>query len=126
MTNTNAKMTKKACFELLLTFDDVNDNPALVDFINNELDILSRKAENAKKESAEKAEKDAEIESLILSTMHKVGRPAQIKDLLKVNVDLLDIGSGKVQYLLNKMVKEGSANKTMEKRTAFFSAKEEG
>lgn len=120
------KMTKKTALETLLTLDEVRANPALVEFAQNELDLLARKAEAAKKETEKKADGDRAVKTLILNVLSSVGKPTQIKDLLKANPSLLDVGTGKVQYLLNQMVKEGLAAKTVDKRIALFSAVERG
>ena len=51
-TNSTKKLTKRDHFNTLLTIEEVKSNPALVDFINNELNLLAKKNSADKKPTA--------------------------------------------------------------------------
>ena len=50
--STSKKLTKRDHFNTLLTIPEVASNQILVDFINNELELLSRKSSSDKKPNA--------------------------------------------------------------------------
>ena len=70
MTTTNSakKLTKRDHFNTLLTIEEVKSNPALVDFINNELNLLAKKNSADKKPTATQTLNE-ELKTAILAFM---------------------------------------------------------
>lgn len=117
------KVTKKDNFNALLELEQVQANPALVDFINHELELLAKKAAAPTKPTVRQAE-NAEIKSAIVKALapNKWYRCAEIKSL----VDALASGEGtqRTARLCNDLVSEGSLVKTIDKKVVYFALAE--
>ena len=115
------KTTKRDNFNALLTLADVQANPALVDFINHEIELLDRKAENRSTKPTVRQAENAEIKETIVSVMEqgKSYRCAEIKAM----VEALASGEGtqRTARLCNDLVAEGKLVKSVDKKVVYFS-----
>ena len=111
---TNAKVTKKDKFAMIKamieagTVDGV-DTDMLVEFCDNEIALLDKKAAKAKETaSKKKADGDALTDAVAAVLTDDFQTIAEITDA----VDAEDATTAKVAYRLNALVKSGVAEKT--------------
>lgn len=121
MTNTSRKPTKRDHFNALLAINEVASNPALVEFIEHELDLLNRKNTAERKPTAKQVENAGYKEAILAYFEHDVlyscadvtkGCPACVE---------AELSPQRVSALLGQLVDAGSLTKTVEKRKAFYS-----
>lgn len=120
MTNkTNKKPTKRDNFNALLSIPAVSANPALVDFINHEIELLDKKNSAEKKPTAQQTANDS-IKSAILNSM-EVGKKYTITDLIKSVPECADLTNQRVSALVRQLVEADKVMRTEDKRKAYFS-----
>ena len=61
-------MTKRDYFNALLNVEEVKENPAMIDFINHELELLSKKNASDRKATATQVENES-IKAVIVEGM---------------------------------------------------------
>lgn len=117
-TSSTKKLTKRDHFNTLLTIEAVKSNPTLVDFINNELDLLSRKNATDKKptalQQANEILKEAILQFLSNGEMHTVS------SLIKNVTECAECSNQKVSALMIQLVNDGKVEKVIEKRVTYF------
>ena len=118
------KITKKDNYNALLAIPAVAENEALVAFINHELELLAKKAENRSTKPTVRQAENAEIKTAIVAALapNKWYRCAEIKSL----VDALASGEGtqRTARLCNDLVSEGKLAKTIDKKVVYFALAE--
>ena len=113
----NKKLTKKDHFAALLALADVQENQTLVDFINHELELLSKKNSTERKPTA--AQKENEIvKATILAALTTT--PAQISELQKTHAELAEISNQKISALLRQLIIDNKVVRTEDKKKALF------
>lgn len=120
MTNTTKKLTKKDHFNTLLTIPEVATNAILVEFINHELELLSKKNTGEKKPTAAQA-LNASIKSSILNEMEQ-GVLYTVSDMIKKLPSCADLSSSKVTSLVHQLCdcEPAMMERVEEKRRAYF------
>lgn len=113
------KMTKRDHFNALLNLDSVKVNPALVDFINHEIELLDKKNSAEKKPTAQQTANDG-IKVAILDYMDE-GARYTITDLIKSVPECADLTNQRVSALIRQLIDESKVVRTEEKRKAYFS-----
>ena len=120
MTNTTSvkKMTKREYFNILLSLNEVKANSELVDFINHELELLSKK--NASEKKLTPAQKEnLTIQEAILNYM-EVNVLYTITDLLKSVPECAGLSNQRVSAIVRIMREEKKVERIEEKRKAYF------
>ena len=115
MANTS-KMTKRDYFNILLTMPDVQANPAVVAFIEHEIELLDRKSSTEKKPTAQQAA-NKEIATAIVAGMER-GKLYTVTDLIKTIPECADLTNQRVSAILRTNT-EG-IERIEEKRKAYF------
>ena len=147
---TNRKPTKRDHFNALLAINEVASNPALVEFIEHELDLLNRKNTAERKPTAKQVENadlvafiEHEIELLdkknsaerkpTAKQIENEGYKSEIlawiePDVLYASADVAkncpacaELSPQRVSALLGQLVESGKLTKTTEKRKNFYS-----
>lgn len=117
-TSSAKKLTKRDHFNALLNIPAVSDNPILVDFINHELSLLSKKNSTDKKptvtQQANNALKEAIIDLLV------DGNPYTVSQIIKNVPECAGLSNQKVSALMIQLVNEGQVEKVIEKRVSYF------
>lgn len=113
------KMTKRDHYNALLTLAEVKANPALVEFINHELELLDKKNASDKKPTAQQTANDA-IKVAILDNMIS-GKMYTITDIIKSVPECADLTNQRVSALVRQLKDEGKVVRTEDKRKAYFS-----
>jgi len=115
----NKRMTKKDYFAILADLvrnSDADNAGELVEFINHEVELLSKKRVNkgnSKKDLENEAIMQAMYEALL-----EFGRPVTVSELMTK----IAYSNQKLSALLRKMVDMGKVEKTEDKRKSYFSA----
>ena len=112
------RMTKRDYFSMLKELDEVKSNENLVAFIDNELDLLSRK--NSKSTMSKTQVENEKIKDVIYNTLVETGTPVTITELQKANEDLAVYSNQKISALLKQLVDSKVVNKIVEKRVTRF------
>ena len=114
---TTRKPTKRQMFEGLLTIPTLTQEQK--DFINHELELLSKKNSADKKPTAQQTANEA-VKTAILDGM-EVNRLYTITELIKEIPECADMTNQKVSALVRQLVDANSVAKTVDKRKSYFS-----
>lgn len=117
-TTTSKKLTKRDHFNTLLTIEEVKSNPVLVEFINNELDLLARKNSSDKKPTAVQQANES-LKEAILAFLQP-GDKYTITEFIKNVPECADKSNQKVSAIVSQMVSDGKLEKVIEKRVSYF------
>lgn len=120
MTNTTStkKMTKRDYFNTLLSLNEVKANEDLVNFINHELDLLSKKNASEKKLTPTQKE-NLTIQDAILNHM-KPDVLYTVTDLLKNVPECAGMSNQRVSAIVRIMREDRKIERIEEKRKAYF------
>ena len=114
---TNKKLTKKDHFNALLALAEAQDNQTLVDFINHELELLTKKNSTERKPTAAQKENEG-IKAVILAALTTT--PTSISDLQKKDAALAEISNQKISALLRQLIIDNKVVRTEDKKKALF------
>ena len=117
-TSSAKKLTKRDHFNTLLAIPAVSDNPVLVDFINHELELLSKKNSTDKKPTATQQANSALKEAIIDLLVD--GNPYTVSQIIKEVPECAGLSNQKVSALMVQLVNEGQVEKVIEKRVSYF------
>lgn len=117
------KVTKKDNFNALRAIveaTDVANKSALLDFIDNELELLAKKANSAKsKPSKAQAENDS-IKALILAALAKADTALTITEFQTQFEVFAEYSNQKMSALFKQLVDSGMVEKTVVKKKSYF------
>lgn len=108
---TNAKITKKDKFNMILAILEASDNEnanMLTEFVGNEIALLEKKSAKAKEAAANKK---AEADELTVMVENVLTDEYQTIAEVTAAIDNEDVTTAKVAYRLNALVKAGVAEK---------------
>ena len=118
------KVTKKDNFNALRALALAADNADLVAFIDHELELLARKAENRSTKPTVRQAENAEIKSAIVASMEK-GKAYRCSEIQAMNEVLAQAtGTQRTARLCNDLVSEGLLVKTVDKKVVYFALAE--
>ena len=118
MTTNTKKITKKDRYNELLAIEAVKNNPDLVAFINNELNLLAKKNSTDKKQTATQLANE-EIKNAILTFM-KPDEKYTVTDLIKSVPECADKSNQKISAMMVQLISENKVQKIIEKRVSYF------
>ena len=110
------KLTKKDYFTQLKEI--VKDNVELVAFIDNELDLLSRK--NSKSTISKTQVENENIKKVIVNALTEIGTPVTITELQKATENLAIYSNQQISALLKQLVDNEIVRRVVEKKVARF------
>ena len=116
---TTKKMTKKDYFNTLLSIEAVQANPSLVEFINHEMELLSRKNSGERKPTAQQTANEgikAEVAAILAD-----GTPRTVGEILKELNKGDDLTHSRLTAIVTQMKKDEVVNRHEIKRKAYFS-----
>lgn len=120
-TQNTVKVTKRERFEQIKAL--VSDNAELVAFIDHEIELLNKKNSRSGKPTKTQVENEV-IKNIILDTLQAIGKPVTVTQLL-ANDELNGLSNQRVSALLTQLRKSDKVVRTVEKKVAFYSIKEE-
>ena len=118
--STSKKLTKRDHFNTLLQLPEVAANPVLVDFINNELDLLARKNNSDNKKPSEKDIANQGLKTAILEFATASGEQHTVTDFIKNVPACAGLSQQKISAMVRQMVEDGNLEKVIVKRVSYF------
>lgn len=115
-----AKATKKEMWTIVLGL--VADNKDLSDFVNKEIETLSKKKES-KKVAEKKAENDI-LQCVIVKFFEQDNTPRTVTELIRLIPALNDLTNQKVSAQIKQLVDLEILNKHIDKRVSKFNLAE--
>jgi hypothetical protein len=118
------KVTKKDNFNALRALALAADNADLVAFVDHELELLAKKAENRSTKPTVRQAENAEIKTAIVSSMEhgRLYRCAEIKAMIPALAE--GEGTQRTARLCNDLEKEKLLTKKVEKKVVYFALAE--
>jgi len=118
-TSATPKLTKAQKFAILRAIPAVAENPMLVEFIDHEVELLTKKNSAEKKPTATQIANEG-LKSAIAEGM-EVNRVYTVTEIIKSVPACSELTTSKVSALLRQMVDAGIVKRTEDKRKAYFS-----
>ena len=117
MANTN-KTTKKQMFEAIKAVEGVASNPAMVEFIDHEIELLTKRNKN--KVNKALASLNEELKEDIRTTLSGQDTPLTISEIQNLNSKLGGYSNQKITALVRQMVEADEVEKVVDKKTSRF------
>ena len=118
-TTTSTKLTKAQKFAMLRAIPAVAGNAMLVEFIDHEVELLTKKNSAEKKPTAQQVA-NAGIATAIIEAMEP-NRLYTVTEIIKSVPACADLTNQRVSALLRQLVEAGKVKRTEDKRKAYFS-----
>ena len=117
------KITKREVIKMMMNEEVVKANPTYVAYLENELALLDKKAQN--KKATKTQEQNVGIKATILKVLATIGS-GTVTDIQNGNKELSTLSNQKVSALVRQLVESGEVVKTTDKKKSIFSlAKDE-
>lgn len=116
-------MTKKENFATLIDIvngSDYEDKSDMVDFLNHEIELLSRKSSKTGETKTQKENK--EVKNTIYDALVAVGNPVTVSELQASDEHMAQYSNQKLSTMLRQMVEDGRVVKTSDKKKSYFAA----
>ena len=118
MTN---KITKREVIGMMMNELVIKTNPTYVAYLENELALLDKKAQN--KKATKTQEQNVGIKALILDVLATIGS-GTVTDIQNGNEELSALSNQKVSALVRQLVESGEVVKSTDKKKSIFSLAE--
>jgi len=118
-TTSTPKLTKAQKFAMLRAIPAVAENAMLVEFIDHEVELLTKKNSADKKPTAQQVQ-NAGIATAIVEGMEP-NRLYTVTEVIKSIPACADLTNQRVSALLRQLVEAGKVKRTEDKRKAYFS-----
>ena len=112
------KLTKKDYFNELKVL--VSDRQDLVDFIDHEIELLSKKS--SKTAPTKTQVENEKIKEKIVATLVELDKYATITDIQNANTELANLSNQKISALLKQLYDNKIIEKVIDKKKAYFKA----
>lgn len=113
------KVTKRERFAELLAIPEVAKNQDLVDFINHEVDLLTRKNASGEKKLTANQLENENLKAIIVNSL-SAETGLTITEMIKTIPELAEFTNQKVSALTTALVKDGKVERRVEKRVTKF------
>ena len=115
------KITKREVIGMMMKEEVVKANPTYVAYLENELALLNKKAQN--KKTTKTQEQNVSIKATILEVLATIGR-GTVTEIQNGNAELSALSNQKVSALVRQLVEAGKVVKTVDKKKSIFSLAE--
>lgn len=118
------KTTKKDYFNALraLVVDtEVENKTALIDFIDNELALLAKKANSAKSKPSKAQAENEGIKTAIIAALNEAEKALTITEFQTAYPEFAEYSNQKLSALFKQLVDAGAVEKTVVKKKSYFS-----
>lgn len=115
------KITKREVIGMMMKEEVVKANPTYVAYLENELALLDKKAQN--KKATKTQEQNVGIKTTILEVLATIGS-GTVTDIQNGNEELSALSNQKVSALVRQLVESGEVVKTTDKKKSIFSLTE--
>ena len=114
----NKKMTKKEKFAMVKEY--VLDNPMLVEFIDNEINLLTKKASSSAKSKTQVENEN--IKLVIVNLLKSTSLQYTITDFQNAFEEMKDYSNQKLSALFTQLHKENKIERIVDKKKTYFKA----
>lgn len=115
------KITKREVIGMMMNEEVVKANPTYVAYLENELVLLDKKAQN--KKATKTQEQNVGIKATILEVLATIGS-GTVTDIQNGNEKLSALSNQKVSALVRQLVESGEVVKATDKKKSIFSLAE--
>lgn len=115
------KITKREVIGMMMKEEVIKANPTYVAYLENELALLDKKAQN--KKATKTQEQNVGIKATILKVLATIGS-GTVTDIQNGNEELSALSNQKVSALVRQLVESGEVVKTTDKKKSIFSLAE--
>lgn len=119
------KVTKKDYFNalrnLVVGTEKVENKTALIDFIDNELALLAKKANSAKSKPSKSQVENESIKEAIIAALNKAEKALTITEFQTAYPEFAEYSNQKLSALFKQLVDAGEVEKTVVKKKSYFS-----
>ena len=115
------KITKREVIGMMMNEEVVKANPTYVAYLENELALLDKKAQN--KKATKTQEQNVGIKATILKVLATIGS-GTVTDIQNGNEELSALSNQKVSALVRQLVESGEVVRTTDKKKSIFSLAE--
>ena len=115
------KITKREVIGMMMNEEVVKANPTYVAYLENELALLDKKAQN--KKATKTQEQNKGIKTTILEVLATIGS-GTVTDIQNGNEELSTLSNQKVSALIRQLVESGEVVRTTDKKKSIFSLAE--
>ena len=115
------KITKREVIGMMMNEEVVKANPIYVAYLENELALLDKKAQN--KKATKTQEQNVGIKATILKVLATIGS-GTVTDIQNGNEELSTLSNQKVSALVRQLVESGEVVRTTDKKKSIFSLTE--
>ena len=112
------KITKREVIKMMMNEEVVKTNPTYMAYLENELALLDKKAQN--KKATKTQEQNIGIKATILKVLATIGS-GTVTDIQNGNEELSALSNQKVSALVRQLVESGEVVKTVDKKKSIFS-----
>ena len=112
------KITKREVIGMMMNEEVVKANPTYIAYLENELALLDKKAQN--KKATKTQEQNVGIKATILEVLATIGS-GTVTDIQNGNEELSALSNQKVSALVRQLVESGEVVKTTDKKKSIFS-----
>ena len=112
------KITKREVIRMMMNEEVIKANPTYVAYLENELALLNKKAQN--KKATKTQEQNVGIKATILNVLATIGS-GTVTDIQNGNEELSTLSNQKVSALVRQLVESGEVVKTIDKKRSIFS-----
>lgn len=115
------KITKREVIGMMMKEEVVKANPTYVAYLENELALLDKKAQN--KKATKIQEQNVGIKATILKVLATIGS-GTVTDIQNGNEELSTLSNQKISALVRQLVESGEVVRTTDKKKSIFSLAE--
>ena len=115
------KITKREVIGMMMKEEVVKANPTYVAYLENELALLNKKAQN--KKATKTQEQNVGIKATILEVLATIGS-GTVTEIQNGNAELSALSNQKVSALVRQLVESGEVVRTTDKKKSIFSLAE--
>ena len=112
----NKKMTKKEKFAMIKEY--IADNEMLMEFIDNEIYLLTKKASSSAKTKTQIENEN--IKEKIVTILTEINAPVTITDMQKASDCMAQYSNQKLSALLTQLIEEKRVQRIVDKKKAYF------
>ena len=115
------KITKREVIGMMMNEEVIKANPTYVAYLENELALLDKKAQN--KKATKTQEQNVGIKATILKVLATIGS-GTVTDIQNGNEELSALSNQKVSALVRQLVESEEVVRTTDKKKSIFSLAE--
>ncbi len=114
----NKKLTKKEKFAMIKEY--IQDNEMLMEFIDNEINLLNKKASSSAKSKTQVENENIKV--VIVNLLKSTSLQYTITDFQNAFEEMKDYSNQKLSALFTQLYKENKIERIVDKKKTYFKA----